>query len=209
MLKITLSDNSFIISDPNDIFTIYQHDYKSRNVKASDLATYSNWFMIDEINGKRYKRSFQVETYTSGLPPNRYKMSQDIKKGDLLIGAENEPREVEELHSGVSEMYDIIIEGETYTVNKEHILSAVDIYTRDITDMSIDVFYTLFKDDYKDIFRIEKRNGSKSELVEFEIKPTNEEDNYYGFTLKDNPYHKMPHGEIFHNSGKSVVEQSI
>ena len=43
----------------------------------------------------------------------------------------------------------------------------------------------------------------------FTIKPLNKKDNYYGFTLANNPYHLMADGTIWHNSGKSVLEQSI
>ena len=45
--------------------------------------------------------------------------------------------------------------------------------------------------------------------VNFEIKAKNIRDNYYGFTLQNNPYHQSPNGVILHNSGKSVLEQSI
>lgn len=44
---------------------------------------------------------------------------------------------------------------------------------------------------------------------EFSITPLNKQDQYYGFTLADNPLHIMPDGTVFHNSGKSVLEQSI
>ena len=43
----------------------------------------------------------------------------------------------------------------------------------------------------------------------FTITPLNKQDHYYGFQLKENPLHLMPNGIIFHNSGKSVMEQSI
>lgn len=46
-------------------------------------------------------------------------------------------------------------------------------------------------------------------LVDFSVKPLNKTDNYFGFTLEDDPLHLMPDGTIFHNSGKSVMEQSI
>ena len=45
--------------------------------------------------------------------------------------------------------------------------------------------------------------------VDFTIKPLNKTDQYFGFSLEDNPMHLMPDGTIFHNSGKSVCEQSI
>jgi len=45
--------------------------------------------------------------------------------------------------------------------------------------------------------------------VDFSIKPLNKSDNYFGFSLENDPLHIMPDGTIFHNSGKSVTEQSI
>lgn len=48
-----------------------------------------------------------------------------------------------------------------------------------------------------------------TEQVEFSIKPLNKSSTYYGFSLENDPLHLMPDGTIFHNSGKSVCEQSI
>lgn len=46
-------------------------------------------------------------------------------------------------------------------------------------------------------------------LVSFEIEPLNLHEAYYGFELAEDPLHLMPDGTVFHNSGKSVMEQSI
>jgi hypothetical protein len=45
--------------------------------------------------------------------------------------------------------------------------------------------------------------------VDFTVKPLKKTDQYFGFSLEDDPMHIMPDGTIFHNSGKSVCEQSI
>jgi hypothetical protein len=45
--------------------------------------------------------------------------------------------------------------------------------------------------------------------VPFKVTPLNKKDKFYGFTLDQDPLHVMPNGVIFHNSGKSVLEQSI
>lgn len=45
--------------------------------------------------------------------------------------------------------------------------------------------------------------------VEFTVKPLKKTDQYYGFSLENDPLHIMPDGTIFHNSGKSVAEQSM
>ena len=45
--------------------------------------------------------------------------------------------------------------------------------------------------------------------VDFTVKSLKKTDQYFGFSLEDDPLHLMPDGTIFHNSGKSVTEQSI
>lgn len=45
--------------------------------------------------------------------------------------------------------------------------------------------------------------------VEFSVKPLNKTDQYFGFSLEEDPMYLMPDGTVFHNSGKSVCEQSI
>ena len=45
--------------------------------------------------------------------------------------------------------------------------------------------------------------------VDFTIQPLNKKDQFYGFKLENDPLHVMTNGTIFHNSGKSVLEQSI
>lgn len=45
--------------------------------------------------------------------------------------------------------------------------------------------------------------------VNFAVKPLNQIGQYYGFTLDTSPKFQSPFGAILHNSGKSVLEQSI
>ena len=49
----------------------------------------------------------------------------------------------------------------------------------------------------------------KQSKIPFVVKPRNQTDQYFGFELDGDPLHIMPDGTIFHNSGKSVMEQSI
>ena len=52
------------------------------------------------------------------------KMVQDIQVGDLLMGDDSTPRNVLSLARGHEEMYEVVpIKGDSYTVNKSHILS--------------------------------------------------------------------------------------
>ena len=52
-------------------------------------------------------------------------------------------------------------------------------------------------------------NNLATKNVEFSIKPLHTKAQYYGFSLDKSPLYTMPDGTIFHNSGKSVLEQSI
>lgn len=45
--------------------------------------------------------------------------------------------------------------------------------------------------------------------TEFSVRSLNKTDKFYGFSLKEDPFHLMPDGTIFHNSGKSVTEQAM
>lgn len=45
--------------------------------------------------------------------------------------------------------------------------------------------------------------------VNFSIEPLDKVDKYYGFSLEGSPLHLSPKGVVLHNSGKSVMEQSI
>ena len=47
------------------------------------------------------------------------------------------------------------------------------------------------------------------ELVDFSVRPLNRSGPFYGFELYKDPLHLMPDGTVFHNSGKSVLEQGI
>ena len=40
--------------------------------------------------------------------------------------------------------------------------------------------------------------------VEFSVKPLNKTDQYFGFSLEDDPMYLMPDGSVSHNSGTLV-----
>ncbi len=49
---------------------------------------------------------------------------EDVRVGDILRGPDNRPRTVQKLYSGTSDMYKVTpVKGESFVVNKEHILS--------------------------------------------------------------------------------------
>lgn len=73
------------------------------------------------------------------------KMVQDITKMDILMGPDSTPRNIFSTTSGKELMYKITdnYSNETYTVNKSHILSLKNIYTKQIEDINVEVFYNL------------------------------------------------------------------
>ncbi len=69
------------------------------------------------------------------------KKVEDVIVGDLLMGDDNTPRKVLELHNGREEMFDVIpYRGEKMTVTNEHILTLKDREYNKIHDMSLNKF---------------------------------------------------------------------
>jgi superfamily II DNA or RNA helicase len=81
------------------------------------------------------------------------KMVQDVKVGDQLMGDDSTPRKVLSTCTGKEEMFDIIpTKGDTYTVNRSHILSlkcatnhSKKLQKGDIRDISVDEYLKLPK----------------------------------------------------------------
>ena len=85
----------------------------------SSRTLYDNLLLLHEQGtGKCMKIDTPIILYNGEI-----KMVQDINVGELLMGDDSTPRIVSSLARGIDEMYEIIPEkGDSYTVNKEHIL---------------------------------------------------------------------------------------
>ena len=149
--KITLSDNSFIIADENYKITIFfMLSKKTITVQQylDNLTKYDMYYMVDKIGTDRIKRTFTIEETDLDFPiGSRIKYAKDIQLGDLIEGADGTPRKVEELHNGEEEMFNITVDGETYTVNGGHILALVDKDTGEHMEMPVNVFMCLSEDE--------------------------------------------------------------
>lgn len=129
----------------------------------------------------------------------KWKMVQDIKIGEQIMGDDSRPRNVIELKRGFSDMYRIYGNGfKEFIVNGEHILCVKDnnkvIYEVKVVDyIKIKNNMVLYKVDGSEyIFEIEKVN----------------DDYYYGFQLDGNHRYVMNDYIITHNSnGKSKLEE--
>lgn len=159
MYKINLDDNSFIIADDNYKLTIFRFGIK-RHISVKDylyLKNSSKYYLVDKINGKKYKRLFTVEFIDSSpfAVGSRIKLAKDIKTDDLVIGKDGTPRRVKELHSGEEDMYEISVNNTTYTVNGGHILALVDRETGEHLEIPVNVFMHM-NDEFKSHYVMEK-----------------------------------------------------
>lgn len=144
--RVYLDDNSFIIGNDNKHLFVFKgflfpKKYCFSISELLEMPDYFKYYLMDNINGRRIKRSFRIEEDNSTLPVDaRYKLAKNIELGDYVVGEDNTPRQITKLHTGISDMYELTIDGETFYVNAEHILSMVDKETGEHIDMPVDVF---------------------------------------------------------------------
>lgn len=165
MYKLTLSDSSFYIVDQYFELTLFKHILKKRVSIEEYLSTnnYKDYYLIDQdpITKQKTKRTFKITEPTeeeTKLPSGiRIKYSEDIKIGDFVLGANNEPERVINLHSGEEEMFNITVNGETYTVNSSHILELIEKDTGEHLQMQVGVYVNM-DDDFKSRYVMEIAN---------------------------------------------------
>ena len=158
LYKIKLDDDSFIIADENYEMTLFHHR-KKKTIKVSDYiknSKYWKYHLVDLIDGKKYKRYFVIDVIAKSdfSVGSRIKMSENIKIGDLVVGSDGKPRRVKELHTGEDEMYEINVNGQTYTVNGGHILALVDKDTNEHLELPVNV-YMHMDDEFKSHYVME------------------------------------------------------
>lgn len=162
--KIYLSDNSFIIADDNYTLSIFNL-LKKKTISVKELYdnidNYDNYYLIDLIDNKKYKRSFSIEVLENLTEDilklkigSRLKLAKDIQINDLVVGIDGQPRCISDLHSGEDDMYEIEVNGSTYTVNGGHILELVDIETGEHIELPVNI-YMHMNDDFKSKVRME------------------------------------------------------
>lgn len=159
MYKIKLDDNSFIIADDNYELHLHRHG-KKKTVTVKDYLTNNKcwkYHLVDFVNSKKIKRYFVIEEINDApfAIGSRIKLAKDIKVDDLVMGANGEPRRVKELHTGEEEMFEISVDGTTYTVNGGHILALVNKETGEHLEIPVNV-YMHMDDDFRSYYAMEK-----------------------------------------------------
>lgn len=151
LYKITLSDNSFFIGDENYSLCLYKNMHsKPKRITVLECLhsnKYKKYFLLDTASNSLLE--YQIEPYESKynlVPGYRYKLSQDIEVGDVVVGENGKPDKVLELHSGEEQMYEILIDGEPTVVNAGHILHLKEKDTDNTMDLPVNVFLHMPKD---------------------------------------------------------------
>lgn len=107
------------------------------------------------------------------------KKVEDVVVGDLLMGDDSTPRKVLSLARGREEMFKIIPKkGDAYIVNKSHILTLLDDYTKEVIDMPLEKYLNLKEDEYlykKDTNDNRKYKRYLSVMTGVDFEPSSEE----------------------------------
>lgn len=137
------------------------------------------------------------------------KLVQDVKPNDLLMGDDNTPRTVLNLHNGKDIMVKFTIndkENTTFTVNMHHIISLKkQVFKNDkIFYKTFDICVkNLLTDNFNTKIYLYKLNDVN--LYDFSLEVLSE-DNYYGFELDNNRRYITTDKVVHHNSnGKSFL----
>ena len=130
------------------------------------------------------------------------KAVEDIKVGDVIMGADSTPRHVLALARGREQMAKIIPnKGDSFIVNINHILSLVST-NEEIVNITVADYILLPEYNKKSLklyhaIKNPLRTGFKVELLP--------EDDFFGFALDGNHLYVDGNFFVHHNTGKSVV----
>lgn len=164
-----------------------------------------------------HAKGYRVMMYDGSL-----KAVEEVRIGDRLLGVDNTPRTVLQLHHGEDEMYKIMPqEGKPFVVNGGHILSLYNsqdasectgVMAR-MDEISVNDFLKE-GERYKDTHKLYRAGQAKQEQQEmarvtgFSVEPAGRGE-YYGFTLDGDHLYIDEQHFVHHNSGKSHVIADI
>ncbi len=128
--------------------------------------------------------------------------SQDIKIGDILLGDDNTERIVEEVVTGIDDLYEVTqVNGIKYTVNSKHIL-----LLKNIIDTDTEFAFNISAEQYMSL-----NDMYKALISGYKIKPNGEHINtpitikslgqgtYYGWAINDNKCFLLSDYTVVHN----------
>lgn len=115
------------------------------------------------------------------------KNSQDIIKGDVLLGDDNNKRIVEDVCTGFDDLYEIKQnEGMTYIVNSKHELVLINIIDNKIIYITVEQYISLSENIKEKLFGIIGDDNNEKKILSNIIVTKIERNRYYGWRLNDN-----------------------
>lgn len=156
MYRLTLSDNSFMYVNDMDTLKVYPRNPLMRPKKIAVLELVGHeqlYWLVDQYDNVRIKRGFILEPCEeTSLPTGmRFKYAQHIRVGDLLIGDDGKPTQVDDLHRGEDDLYEIDIDDNKVVVNGGHILHLINRDSGEELDLPVNIYVQMdetFKQTY-------------------------------------------------------------
>lgn len=112
-----------------------------------------------------------------------YKLSQDIRLGDILVGDDGEKRVVEDLVTGEDELYEVKQSvGMNYIVNSKHTLVLTDSLTSNINLIVVDDYLRLSNDERNNLFGFKYNSDAKYDIEVIH----SGRGKYYGWSVNSN-----------------------
>lgn len=134
-LNIPQPAKAFEKTDTTFFGELYPEQVDSRNECIGFLNKYKSCILSLPVGcGKCLHPDTLIVQFDGTL-----KMAKDIKRGDVLIGDDQQPRTVLSTTTGTDDMYTIknLDYNVNYTVNSDHVLTLVDVTTHNIVDVSL------------------------------------------------------------------------
>jgi hypothetical protein len=163
--QLTFSDGSFMLVDETYKMSLFRTAKSKKPIRITiqnylkfGEIFFKNYVFIDNpTSEERIPLAFSlIDTpYDASLPMNmRLKFSEDIKVGDWIAGPDG-GKQVKELHNGEEDLYELNIDGNTYTVNGGHILHLIDKENDNTIDLPVNI-WILMDDEFKSHWAMEK-----------------------------------------------------
>lgn len=134
------------------------------------------------------------------------KKVQNVVKGDILMGDDNQPRNVLSTNVGNGELYEVFpTKGDSWICNDVHVMTLYDDRTNEIIDISLDKITNHNKNNSGNLINyyiVRKENKSITKF-EFKVKSIGVGD-YFGFTLDGNGRFLLGDFTITHNTTTAI-----
>jgi len=175
--------NKYEFQNTDEKSHIYQHPRQLlvRNL-ISKNTIYDSILLYHQLGtGKCHALNTPIIMFDGSI-----KMVQDIKKGELLMGDDSTPRTVLSLARGQDTMYSVTpVKGDTYTVNKEHILVLKYSRKPHISDKKYNTIRWFDINNKKDCHKNFKIKQESEDFLQIKLSEYKKHENIIEITIND------------------------